>query len=113
MTSTSPISAEDWVFVGIRNPGRDEQVLGQADLAASIAYIPIFRKKDDAQLCLPRMFPDPALTFEVQAILFGDILEMADGKGYHLYLLDARGTICDRIAPPSLSVPERESPLLG
>lgn len=101
MASAPTISTDDWVFVGIRNPGRNEQLLGQTDPTADISYIPIFKEKDDAQLCLPRMFPDPAVTFEVQAILYCDILQIAAANGYLLYLLDARGSICDRIAPPT------------
>lgn len=95
------IDANTWVYTVITNPGSDEQVLGQHDTAADIAYIPIFTEKDDATQGLLNLEVARGTRCEVQAFLFSDIAQAADQNGFLIYLLDAAGNVLNKIAPTS------------
>ena len=93
------IDDNTWVYAIITNPGSDEQVLGQHDTEADIAYIPIFTEKEDATQGLLNLKIERGTRCEVQAILFSDIAQIADKNGFLVYLLDVSGNVLEKIAP--------------
>ena len=43
------IKSDTWIWVGIQDPGTNEQFLGQLDEDKNESYIPAFYQKEDAQ----------------------------------------------------------------
>ncbi len=93
------IDDNTWIYAIITNPGSSEQVLGQHDAEADISYIPIFTEKEDAAQGLLNLEVERGTRCEVQAVLFSDIVPVADKNGCLLYLLDASGNVLEKIAP--------------
>ncbi len=80
-----------WVYVIIQQPGSNEALLGQYDEEKEISFIPAFETKEAAESCLPMIQRDPKLTYEVQAIQYGDVVDQAKKNGFTVYLLDQNG----------------------
>lgn len=90
---------EDWVYVVVQNPGKEETIVGQHDADHHIHFIPVFKTRDTAQHGVVQMARTPGQTFEVQAILYEDILHYAADGGYLLFILDGSGRVLSKISP--------------
>ncbi len=95
-------SGVDWVYVVVQASGDKEMFLGQHDDETNISFIPVFRQKEDANLCLPLMNKTPTQKYEVQAIHKDDLFDQAAATGFHLYLLDGTGVILNKVNPAEL-----------
>jgi hypothetical protein len=93
------ITADTWVYTVITNPGPGEQLLGQHDADADIAYIPIFLEKEQASQGLLQLKVAQGTRCEVQAVLSSEIERPAGENGFLVYLLDASGNILEKLAP--------------
>ncbi len=86
-----------WVWVVVQDPGGKEQFLGQHDKLENISYIPVFRSKEEAQQCFMNMARRKNCKYEVQAILFEDLIKDAAASGFVIFLLSENGEILQRI----------------
>ena len=93
------INADTWVYTVITDPGPGEQLLGQHDVDADIAYIPIFLEKEHATQGLLQLEVARGTRCEIQALLYDDITRAAGKNGFLVYLLDASGNVLEKIAP--------------
>lgn len=91
--------ADQWVWVVVQDPGEKEQFLGQHDKQENISFIPAFRSKEDAQQCFMNMVRDKGRKYEVQAVLYEELLKDAAGGGFMVFLLNANGEILEKIKP--------------
>lgn len=96
---TQTIDADAWVYVVVQNPGAEEKIVGQQDAERDITFIPVFKERDTALQGASRMAREPGRTFEVQAIIFEDLVRYAVEGGFLLFLLDGRGQIIAKLTP--------------
>ena len=93
---TQPIDNDDWVWVVVQDPGGNEQFLGQEENETGVAFIPMFKEKEDALMCVPLMARDRKIKYEAQAVIYSDLKEQAAGSGFVLYLLDSEGRVLEK-----------------
>ena len=94
---TQPIDKDDWVWVVVQDPGGEEQFLGQQEKETGVAFIPMFKEKEDALMCMPLMTRDKRIKYEAQAVIFSDLKDQAVSSGFVLYLLDNEGRVLDKL----------------
>ncbi len=87
----------DWIYVVVQAPGQNETFLGQHDKDNDISFIPVFKKKEDAQNCLPLLHREKFVTYQIQAVYREELLEQASKNGFKVYFLDGGGTILEKI----------------
>ena len=87
------IEKDQWVWVIVQDPGKNEQFLGQHDQDSDRSFIPIFLEKDEANKGLTRLKRDEKLKYEPQAILYEEISEHASQQGFELVVLDGNGKV--------------------
>lgn len=91
---------DTWYYAIVQNPGMStEQFVGYTDIETEENFIPAFRTKEIAQHCFLIMPKDIMNnTYEAQAIIQEDLMENAQKNGYHVYLLDDKGIILERLS---------------
>jgi hypothetical protein len=94
---SKPISNDDWVWVVVQDPGGREQFLGQEENETGVAFIPTFKEKEDALMCMPLMTRDKQTKYEPQAVIYSDLKEQAAQSGFVLYLLDNEGRVLEKL----------------
>jgi hypothetical protein len=94
---THTIDKDDWVWVVVQDPGGEEQFLGQQESETGVAFIPMFKEKEDALMCMPLMTRDKRIKYEAQAVIFSDLKDQAASSGFVLYLLDNEGRVLDKL----------------
>ena len=87
------IKKETWVYVVVQNPGVNEQFLGQHDQEANISFIPFFLDKDQATKCYVNLIREITQHYEIQAIIYEDLVHYAAEHKFLLYLLDETGKV--------------------
>jgi len=93
------LTQETWIWVVVQNPGPNEKFLGQHDEDQNVSFIPAFFEKDHAQQCLIHMTTQKGDKYEVQAILFGELVKDASKNSFMIFMLDADGKILKKITP--------------
>ena len=96
---TISIDKDAWVWVVVQDPGGSEQYLGQYEEESGVSFIPVFRKKEHALMCLNLMARDKKRKCEVQAVIYSDLSGQAASSEFMLYILDEEGRVLDRIKP--------------
>ena len=91
------INNDDWVWVVVQDPGGNERFLGQEEKESGIAFIPTFKEKEDALMCMPLMTRDKNIKYEAQAVIYSDLKEQAVGSGFVLYLMDNEGRVLEKL----------------
>lgn len=91
------IQGNPWIWTIVQEPGGNEQFLGQRDEERAISFIPVFLEKDAAGQCLPFLARKKGLKYEVQAILYEDLVDYASQNGFQLFILDGAGKILEKI----------------
>ena len=94
---TKIINNDDWVWVVVQDPGGNEQYLGQQEKESDVAFIPMFKEKEDALVCMPLMTRDKKIKYEAQAVIYSDLKAEAAGSGFVLYLLDSEGRVLEKL----------------
>ena len=79
------IKPDTWIWVVVQNPGADEQILGQEYEDQNISFIPAFFEKEDAQQCLVHMTTQKGHKYELQAIVYSELV-VAAAKNFPEYL---------------------------
>jgi hypothetical protein len=87
------IEKDQWVWVVVQDPGKNEQFLGQYDEDSDRSFIPIFLEKDEANEGLAHLKRDEKLKYEPHAILYEEIAEHASQQGFELVVLDGKGKV--------------------
>jgi len=93
------LDQESWLYVIVKNPGADEQIVGQRDDELAIAFIPAFREKEAALSGLLNLPREPGGKYEIQAIIFEDLERHSAENGFLIFLLDHQGRILEKIRP--------------
>jgi hypothetical protein len=96
---TTSIKDHDWVWVLIQDPGENEQIAGQLDTAANVAFIPVFMSKEDAWKCTHALALSKEHRYEPQAIVFEDLTQYAVQAQFQLFVLNGDGEIIEKKSP--------------
>lgn len=91
------IKNEQWVWIIVQDPGKDEQFLGQYDEENDTSFIPVFLKKEDALQGMNLLKRDIFKTYEAQAIIYEDLLNESEKKNFKLFILSSKGEILEKI----------------
>ena len=91
------IKKDQWVWVVVQDPEGNEQFLGQVDESEGVSFIPIFVEKDDAVQCLGMMAREKGKKYEIQAIIFEDILANASENGFRVFVLNGDGEPLEKL----------------
>ena len=92
------LAKNQWVFAIVKNPGPSEQITGfQTD--QGIKYIPVLRTKEHAEIFLSYMQREPGVRYEVQAIIYEDVLSYATDNQCWICITDEKGVIEEKISP--------------
>jgi hypothetical protein len=93
------IGETTWVYVVVQNPGDNEQILGQQDAEKDASYIPTFLDKTSAQECFLNLVREKGQRYEIQAIIFGDLIRYASEGDFYLLMLDGSGEVLETYLP--------------
>lgn len=88
-----------WVWIVVENAEGAERLLGQRDETHKIDFIPAFLEKETAQAGFSRLQFRRGVKYEIQAIIFEDLLRYAAENRFLILLLDAEGGVQKKIAP--------------
>ena len=94
---TEPIKNDQWVWVVVQDPERNEQFLGQYDEKKDESFIPVFLEKITAQIGLDYLVREKGHKYEIQAILFEELVHHAAENGFNVYVLNGSGHIMEKI----------------
>ncbi|MEJ2039592.1 MAG: hypothetical protein P8X55_11750 [Desulfosarcinaceae bacterium] len=98
-TMTVAIDGNTWVYVVVQDPDKNEHIVGQHDDEADIAYIPAFPDKDTAVMGLGRLAKTKGSKYEIQAVIFDDLVAHAGEGGFFIFMLDEDGKIMEKFTP--------------
>jgi hypothetical protein len=93
MDMDTKVEKDQWVWVIVQDPGKNEQFLGQHDPESNMSFIPIFLDKEEANKGLTLLKRDEKLKYEAQAIIFEEISDHAADQGFKLVILDGEGKV--------------------
>ena len=93
------IKDDQWVYVVIHGTEGNEQLLGQKNEKFNVSFIPVFLKKDEALMSLNLLAREKDLKYEVQAILYEDLVSRTAGQGFMLFVLNGSGDVIEKIRP--------------
>ncbi len=96
---TVAINANTWVYVVVQDPEKNEHILGQHDNEADIAYIPAFLTKETAMMGIGHMAKPKGPRYEIQAVIFEDLMAHAAKGGFMIFVLDEDGAIMAKFLP--------------
>ena len=94
---TMGIELDEWLFVLVEKNQNSEQIIAQLDIEHDIRFIPAFKDRNAAQLGADQLGIKPE--FEIQAIIYEDLLQYADRNRSLIMLLDSHGSPILKIAP--------------
>ncbi len=96
---TVKIQKHEWVFVLVQKSGQNESIVGQYDTEHDINFIPVFQNRDVALQGVTQIVKAPHQTFEVQAIIYEDLLRYAGDGNFMLFFIDGSGQILAKLTP--------------
>jgi len=96
---SNTIENDQWVYVVIHGTEGNEQLLGQQDEEKNESFIPVFLKKEDALMNLNLLAREQGSKYEVQAILYEDLVERVAEQEFMLFVLNESGEVVEKIRP--------------
>ena len=93
------LKPDTWIWVVVQNPGVNEEFLGQAYEDQNMSFIPAFFEKEDARQCLVHMTTKKGDKYEVQAVLFSELVQTAAKNDFMIFMLNAEGEILEKVKP--------------
>ena len=91
------LKPDTWIWVVVQNPGANEEFLGQAYEDQNVSFIPAFFEKEDARQCLVHMTTKKGDKYEVQAVLFSELVQTAAKNDFMIFMLNAEGEILEKV----------------
>jgi hypothetical protein len=93
------LKPDTWIWVVVQNPGANEEFLGQEYEDQNVSFIPAFFEKEDAQQCLVHMTTNKGNRYEVQAVLFSELVQTVAKNDFMIFMLNADGEILEKLKP--------------
>lgn len=95
---TMTISPESWVYAVFGRSGDQETLTAFQLEEKGSPFIPILRSKEEAELFLTYLPPQPGVRYEVQTILFEDVRRYARENRCKIYGVSGKGEILERLS---------------
>jgi hypothetical protein len=96
---TDKIEPGTWVYVVVQNPGNDEHIVGQEYAENQLAFIPAFINKDAALMGMGNIIKEKGHKYEVQAIIFEDLIGHATQGSFLIFFIDDEGKVLKKFSP--------------
>jgi hypothetical protein len=96
---SKPIKNDQWVYVVIHGPEGDEKLLGQHDEEIDVSFVPVFLEKEEALMNLNLLAREKGHKYEVQAVLYEDLVAKTAEQGFMLFVLNGSGEVIEKIGP--------------
>ncbi len=93
------ISNTTWVYVIIKKSNGSEQLAGFED-KNGVKYLPVIKSKEDSEVFLSYMDHEKGVRFEIQAIIYEDVILYAKENGFNIFIVDKNGKILEKINNP-------------
>jgi hypothetical protein len=93
------IKDDQWVYIVVHGPEGNEQLLGQQDEEFHVSFVPVFLKKEAALMNLNLLAREKGRNYDVQAILYEDLVARIGGQGFMIFILDGSGKVLEKIDP--------------
>ena len=93
------IEKDQWVWVLVQDPGKNEQLLGQQNEETDELFIPAFLEKEEARRGFTFLTREEGHTYEAHAIQYDDLAQRARENGFKLMILSGSGQVLERITP--------------
>ena len=93
------IEKSQWLWVVVQDPGANERLLGQLDEESEITFIPTFLDKEAAQECFLKMVRQKGHKYEIQAIIYEDLLDLGIENDFSIFILDNEGKLLKNVTP--------------
>ena len=91
------IEKDQWVWVVIQDPDREPRLLGQLDEENDTTFIPTFLNKEAAEECFLKIVRQKGHKYEIQAIMYEDLLDLGADNGFTIFILDGEGTLLKKV----------------
>ena len=91
------IKNDQWVYVVIQGPEGAEKLLGQHDEEIDVSFVPVFLEKEAALMNLNLLTRKKGLKYEVQAMLYEDLVAKTAEQGFMLFVLNGSGEVIEKI----------------
>lgn len=82
-----------WVWVVVQDPDREQRLLGQLDEENDTTFIPTFLDKEAAEECFLKIVRQKGHKYEIQAIIYEDLLDLGAENGFTVFILDGEGKL--------------------
>jgi hypothetical protein len=99
---TAGIELDEWLFVLVEKSQNGEQIIAQLDTEHDIRFIPTFKDRGTAQIGAGQL--GIKTPYEIQAIIYEDLLQYAGQNQTLIILLDNHGNPLLKIAPDGRNV---------
>ena len=96
---TVELKKHDWVYVLVQKSGQNETIVGQRDTENDLNFIPVFKERDVAMQGVTQLAKSPNNAYEIQAIIYEDLLSYAGNNNFLLFFIDGRGQILSKVTP--------------
>jgi len=93
------IKNDQWVYVVIHGPEGNEKLLGQHDEEIDVTFIPVFLEKEEALMNLNLLALEKGHKYEVQAILYEELVAKTGEQGFMLFVLNGSGEVIENFGP--------------
>lgn len=96
------IGLDQWIYALVEKTPDNERIIGQHDTEHDIRFIPIYMDRDAARLGAAHLAIEKS--YEIQAIIYEDLLQYAALNQSLVFLMDGRGALLSKIAPDGRAV---------
>ena len=93
---------QDWVYAVVQSRGDQGVFVGYRDESSPLSYIPAFYNKEDAWSCFAHFPRESDGKYEIQAVLFEELVRDAAGHTFLIFMLDGEGHIQQQIDPATI-----------
>lgn len=95
---SNSIQADTWVWIIIKDPAGNEEIVGQEDRESGVAFIPAFLSKEDALQCMNLLARERGVKHEPQAIMADDLSQRAADNGFVVFILNEDGDVQEKLS---------------
>ena len=93
------VKNNQWVYVVVHGSEGNEQLLGQQDKENNETFIPVFLEREEALMNLNLLAREKESTYEVQAMLYEDLVTRIAEQGFMIFILNGSGEVTEKINP--------------
>lgn len=91
------IAKQTWVYAVFNYSGGDENLTAFQDKDGE-TFMPVLKSNSEAEIFLGYIPREPGTRYEVQAIIFDDVLNYARANNSLVYLVNEKGEILEKEA---------------